>query len=111
MSDYAEFSACITSGINDGSIDATSVSPYFRFAECGVGQAYFDGSVYTMSDEAFTAFATDAAPCFQKYIDDGTVTKFELPYELSRPDCLEGKNWYNVNDTAYNDRVLQCATA
>ena len=32
-----------------------------------------------MSDEEFTAFATAAAPCFQKYVDDGTISAFELP--------------------------------
>ncbi|MEY2554787.1 MAG: hypothetical protein QOC57_2647 [Ilumatobacteraceae bacterium] len=109
LSDYTEFAGCITNGIDDGSIDATAVAPYFRFPECGVGESYFDGSVYTMSDEAFIAFATAAARCFQKYIDDGTISRFELPYELSKPDCLEGKNWYSVDDTAYNDRLFQCA--
>jgi hypothetical protein len=30
---------------------------------------------------------------------------------LSRPDCLEGKNWYNViDDNAYGTRVFECAT-
>ncbi len=109
--DYGAFSACITAGVNDGSIDATFVPPYFRFADCGVGEKYFDSSVYTMSDADFVAFATAAAPCFQKYVDDGTISRFELPYELSRPDCLEGKNWYMATDSAYNDRVSACANA
>ena len=44
-------------------------------------------------------------------LDDGTISEFELPYELSRPDCLEGKNWYNVTDTDYVNRVVDCATS
>jgi hypothetical protein len=86
------------------------VPPYYRFAECGVGQQYFDGSIYSMSVEEFTDFVTSAAPCFQQYVDDGTIFQFELPYELSRPDCLEGRNWYNVIEQDYNDRVFECAT-
>lgn len=107
---YPAFADCLSAGLDDGTIDASFVPPYYRFAECGVGQQYFDGSIYSMSDEEFTAFAVAAAPCFQKYVDDGTIFQFELPYELSRPDCLEGKNWYNESDQDYNDRVFECAT-
>ncbi len=110
-SGYAAFSACVTAGINDGSIDATFLPPYYRFADCGVGEKYFDSSVYSMSDAEFIGFAKAAAPCFQKYVDDGTIARFELPYELSRPDCLEGKNWYMATDSTYNDRVSACANA
>jgi len=110
QTDYSAYSACLASGIDDGSIDPTFVAPYYRFDECGVGEKYFNGDVYSMSDEEFTAFAAAAAPCFQKYVADGTISQFELPYELSRPDCLEGKNWYNVTDQDYTDRVFECAS-
>ncbi|MEP7113387.1 MAG: hypothetical protein ABI862_08990, partial [Ilumatobacteraceae bacterium] len=86
--DYSAYSACVVAGIEDGSIDPTFVAPYYRFAECGVGEQYWNGDVYGMSDEAFTAFATAAAPCFRKHVSEGTISEFELPYELSRPDCL-----------------------
>jgi hypothetical protein len=109
--DYAAFSACVTSGINDGSIDATMVPAQFRFADCGVGDKYYSGSVYAMSDTDFMAFATAAAPCFKKYVDNGTVSGFELPYELYRPDCLEGKNWYTATDSAYFERLGTCISA
>jgi hypothetical protein len=109
--EYAGYSACLLAGIEDGSIDPSFVAPYYRFDECGAGELYWSGDVYGLSDEEFTAFAVGAAPCFQKYIDDGTISEFELPYELSRPDCLEGKNWYNVSDTDYTDRVFECVTA
>ena len=108
--EYAAFSACITAGIDDGSIDSSFVAPYYRFADCGVGEMYFNGDIYSLSDDEFTTFAMGAAPCFQPYVADGTISEFELPYELSRPDCLEGRNWYNVTDTDYTDRVLQCVT-
>ena len=108
--EYAAFSACVTAGIGDGSIDASFVAPYYRLADCGVGEMYFTGDIYNLSDEEFTTFAVGAAPCFQSHVADGTVSEFELPYELSRPDCLEGKNWYNVTDTDYTDRVFECVT-
>jgi hypothetical protein len=110
-STFEGYSGCLLAGIEDGSIDPTFVAPYIRFADCGVGELYWSGTVYSMSDEEFTAFATDAAPCFQQYVADGTISAFELPYELSRPDCLEGRNWYNVSDDdGYSNRVFDCAT-
>ena len=111
QTDYAGYSACVSAGLDDGSIDPTFVAPYYRFPECGVGEKYWTGEVYSMSDEDFIAFGTAAAPCFQKYVDDGTIFEFELPYELSHPDCLEGKNWYNVTDQDYTERVFECATS
>jgi hypothetical protein len=107
---YSAYSACVTAGIDDGSIDPASVAPYYRFAECGAGELYFYGDVYAMEDPAFTAFAVGVAPCFQKHIADGTLSSYELPYELSRPDCLEGRNWYNVTDSDYMNRVFECAS-
>ena len=108
--DYAGYSACLAAGIDDGSIDPLYVAAYYRFEECGVGELYWSGDVYSLSDEDFTAFAMDAAPCFQKYVADGTISEFELPYELSRPECLEGRNWYNVTDLDYTDRVFECVS-
>jgi len=110
QSDYAGYAACIAAGVADGSIDPEILPPYDRFAECGVGEQYWNGSVYGMTDEDFTAFATANAPCFQKYVDDGTISAFELPFELARPDCLEGKNWYNVSDADYVNRVIACTS-
>jgi hypothetical protein len=109
--EYQAYASCIKAGLDDGSIDPASVAPYFRFDECGVGERYWNGDVYSMSDEEFTAFATGAAPCFQQKVADGTITEFELPYELLRPDCLEGRNWYNVADQDYMDRVFSCTTS
>jgi hypothetical protein len=106
--DYDTFQSCVTAGLQDGSIADSEVSAYFRFPDCGVGKTYFNGDVYGMSDTEFIAFANSAAPCFNKYVDAGKVDKYELPYELYRPDCLEGKNWYNVSDTTYSDRVYAC---
>jgi hypothetical protein len=108
---FEGYSACLLAGIDDGTIDPVFVAPYYRFTECGVGEQYYTGEVYGMSDEEFTAFATAAAPCFQQYTSDGTLSAFELPYELSRPDCLEGKNWYNETDEDYSTRVFECATS
>lgn len=110
--EYAAYSECVVTGMQDGSIDPSFVVPYDRFPECGAGEAYWTADVYDMSDEEFTAFATAAAPCFQQYIADGTISEFDLPYELSTPECLEGLNWYNNStDEDYSDRVFACATS
>jgi hypothetical protein len=109
--DYAVFSSCLTAGIDNGSIDPTLVAPYYRFAECGAGEPYWTGDIYSMLDDEFVAFGTVVAPCFQKYVADGTISEFELPYELSHPECLEGKNWYNVTDADYTQRVFECVTS
>ncbi|MEP7202322.1 MAG: hypothetical protein ABI894_06925 [Ilumatobacteraceae bacterium] len=109
--EFSAYSSCIAAGIDDGSIDPTFVAAYYRFDECGVGELYWNGEVYSLGDSDFTAMATEAAPCFQKYVADGTISEFELPYELSRPDCLEGRNWYNVTDPDYTDRVFECASS
>ena len=87
------------------------VAAYYRFDECGVGEMYWTGEVYSLSDEEFTAFATAAAPCFQKYVADGTISEFELPYELSRPDCLEGATGTTSTEQDYTDRVFECAVS
>ena len=108
--EYSDYSACLAAGIDDGSIDPIYVAPYYRFDECGIGELYWTGDVYSLSDEDFTAMATDAAPCFQSHVADGSISEFELPYELSRPECLEGRNWYNVTDQGYTDRVFECAS-
>jgi hypothetical protein len=108
--DYDTLASCLDAGIADGSIEPTSVAPYFRFQDCAAGESYWNGDVYNMTDEEFTAFATGVAPCFQQKVADGLITAFELPYELSRPDCLEGLNWYNSTDQAYMDRVFSCAS-
>ena len=69
---------------------------------------YFSGEVYSMSDEEFTAFAIGCRPVLPAVRRRWhRSTEFELPYELSRPDCLEGKNWYNIVDDAYTDRVFR----
>ena len=109
--DYTAYTDCLRAGLADGSIDPAFVAPYFRFPECGVGEAYWSADVYTMSDADFTAMATAAAPCFQKHVADGTVSAVDLPYELYRPECLEGKNWYNVSDDDYTGRVFACVAA
>ena len=63
-----------------------------------------------MTDAEFTAAIATAAPCFQALVTDGTLDEFDLPLELSDPECLEGRNWYDAaDDDAYFDRLMECA--
>ena len=68
--------------------------------------------MYSMSDEEFTAFANEAAPCFQQYVADGTISEFELPYELSPPGLPGGQELVQRRPKRTTaTRVFECATA
>ncbi len=105
--DFDAFSTCLASGIDDGTIDASFVAPYFRFPDCGVGEQYFDGSVYTMSDEEFTAFATNAAPCFQQYVDDGSVSAVRVAVS----SCRDQTAWRARTGTTSSTRPTTIASS
>jgi hypothetical protein len=108
MMDAAEALSCIQTGLADGSIDPSLVPVTMRFPECGVSEVYWN-DVYSMTDEEFTAMAEAASPCFLDLIATGAVDSYEVPYELLAPQCMEGRNWYTTDESAYNERVFQCA--
>ena len=110
---YSEFEAaaaltCMRDGIAAGTIDPTFVPATFRFPECGVSEAYWDG-MYEMADAEFVALIEAAAPCFRALVDAGTIESWDVPDELFAPGCLEGRNWYSTDDEAYTERFFECA--
>ena len=110
-SDAATAVQCFQDGIAAGVIDETIVSIELRFPECNAADVYWNGEIYSLSDEEFTAFVTEVAPCFQQKVADGLVDYFWLPTEMWAPECLEGKNWYSSSDSDYTTRVFECAGA
>jgi hypothetical protein len=54
-------------GIDDGTIDPTFVAPYYRFEECGVGEKYYSGVVYSRATRS-SRRSPQRPPCFQKYV-------------------------------------------
>ncbi len=111
LTDVAEAVQCFQDGIAAGVIDETIVSVELRFPECNAADVYWNGDIYTLSDEDFTAFVTEVAPCFQQKVADGLVDYYWLAPELWAPECLEGKNWYTASDSDYTTRVFECSAA
>ena len=102
--------ACYDALVATGELAPSAVPVYLRADECGLAEGYWDGSYYTLSDADFTAAVAGAAPCFQSLVAAGTLADFDLPLELSHPECLEGRNWYEASDDEeYVDRIIACA--
>lgn len=101
---------CFDALLATGEISPSSVPVYLRADECGLAGPFWTGDYYSLSDAEFTAAVAEAAPCFQGLVADGTLDEFDLPLELSNPECLEDRNWYGANDDdEYFDRVFECA--
>ena len=100
---------CFQALVEDDSIDAQEVPLYLRFPECGLAELCWSGDYFSMPDDEFVAAATDAAPCFQALVTAGELEDCELPLELAAPECLDGRNFYNVDDDEYFQAVSECA--
>lgn len=101
---------CYDAALQQGDIEPSSVPIYLRVPECGMAEPFWEGGLFSLSDAEFMALVEEAAPCFQARVADGTIDEFELPIELSHPQCLEDRNWYTVSDDeGYLDRVFECA--
>ena len=101
---------CYDALVQTGEISPSTVPVFLRAPECGLSDLYWSGELYSLSDAEFIAAVETAAPCFQALVADGTLGEFDLPLELSHPQCLEGRNWYAASDDeTYFDRVLDCA--
>lgn len=107
--DAAAGVACLNAGVAAGTIDPMFVQPHFRFAECGVAEAYWS-DIYSMSDAEFVALVEGASPCFLDLVASGQVEAWEVASELLAPQCLEGKNWYTTYEEDYNDRFYECTS-
>ena len=100
---------CFQALVEEGTIEAQDVPLYLRFPECGLAELWWSGDYFSMPDAEFVAVATEAAPCFQALVDGRRARGLELPLELAAPECLEGRNWYNVDDDEYFEAINECA--
>ena len=113
---YAEFdatsaAACFQDLLDAGAIDELSFPLFLQYPECGLADVSWSGEYYSLPDAEFIALVEETAPCFRALVDSGELDEYELPLEMSRPDCLEGRNWYAVvDDEAYFDTLDECAT-
>jgi len=111
--DAQEAADCFGRLIESGDLDPVGVEVYMRHPECGLAEAFWAGEYYRLPDAEFMALVEQAAPCFQQLVQDGELTAGDLPYELSHPECLEGRNWYlalaDDEDNTYFERLTACA--
>lgn len=111
--DPQEAADCFDRLIESGDVDPVSVDVYMRHPECGLAEAFWSGEYYSLPDARFMALVEEAAPCFQSLVREGGLTEGDLPYELSHPQCQEGRNWYRVlasdEDDSYFNRMTACA--
>ena len=111
---WAESSAdaaidCFQALVDDGTIEAQLLPPYLRYPECGLAELWWSGEYFGMPDDEFVATVTEAAPCFQAHVTAGELEDWELPIELAAPECLQGRNYYNVDGDEYAEAVNECA--
>ena len=68
--------------------------------------------ICAVAPEEFIAAAEAARPCFLDLVEQGEVSEYELPTEISHLECFEGRNWYNVfDDPDYDERYFACLDA
>jgi hypothetical protein len=104
-----EATACFNEHIATGEIDSTYIPVALRFPECGYAEVSWTGTLYSMSDADFIATVEAARPCFLALVQSGQLTEAELPTEIAKLECFEGRNWYNVfDDPAYDERYYAC---
>jgi hypothetical protein len=104
-----EATACFNEHIATGEIDSSYIPVALRFPECGYAEVSWTGALYSMSDADFIATVEAARPCFLALVQSGQLTAAELPTEIAKLECFEGRNWYNVfNDPAYDERYYAC---
>jgi hypothetical protein len=107
----ADASACFQQFVDIGEIDASYIPVVLRFPECGYADLSWSGDLYSMGDAEFVAAADAARPCFVALLEAETVEEYELPYEMTKPECFEGRNWYaTFDDEAYDARFQACVS-
>jgi hypothetical protein len=103
-----EASACFDRVIAAGQADEWVRPTSLMAPECGLTTILWEGGVYTLSDEEFTATMSAARPCYEQLVADG-FDEWAVPYEVASLDCFEGRNPHQVIDEDYTDRVFECA--
>jgi hypothetical protein len=105
-----EAGACFRELIDAGKIEASVAPIYVLYPECGLAEVYWSGEYTSLPDAEFVALVEETAPCFQRLVRTGELTRADLPLELSNPECLNGRNWFTaIEDEEFSDAVFDCA--
>ncbi|HWM18550.1 MAG TPA: hypothetical protein VNO51_02605 [Ilumatobacteraceae bacterium] len=106
--DATEASACFQEVVAAGEAQAWEAPLEMLHPECGVAEAYWTG--FTMTDAEFFAIIDAARPCFLALVTSGELLESDLPIEYRKPECFEGRNWYQVfGEPEYDERVATCS--
>jgi hypothetical protein len=110
MPDANDASTCFQEAMAADGVHPVGAPVEMLYPECGVAEAYW--SNYAMTDEAFFALIDAARPCFLALVESGELQDYELPIVYTKPECFEGRNWYQVfDDPDYDARVAACSAS
>ena len=108
--DATEASVCFQDAIASGEAQTWEAPLEMLYPECGVAEAYW--SSFAMTDAAFFEIIDAARPCFLALVASGELQELDLPIEYRKPECFEGRNWYQVfDDPEYDERVSACSAS
>lgn len=106
--DANEASTCFQEMVNAGEADGAVVPVEMLYPECGVAADYWTN--FQMPDDVFFQLIDAARPCFLALVASGELQESDLPIVYTKPECFEGRNWYQVfDDPEYDERVAACA--
>ncbi|MGH9134591.1 MAG: hypothetical protein ACRDZZ_11680 [Ilumatobacteraceae bacterium] len=108
--DPGEASTCFQDVVNSGEVEFWQAPIEMLHPECGAADAYW--TFFEMTDADFFAVIDAARPCFLALVESGVYEEGDLPIEYTRPECFEGRNWYQVSDDPeYDQRVIDCSNS
>lgn len=109
--DAAAAVECFQSLLTSGDIAPAEVPYPMRFPECGFAEAWWQGDLYSMSDEEFTATISGVRECFFDLLEQGLIEPWELGQEITHFECFEGRNYYNTfDDPGFDQRWSECVS-
>ncbi len=107
--DATAATSCFQELFDAGTIEEIDFPLFLQYAECGLAEISWSGEYYTLPDDEFIALVEETAPCFRGLVESGELEDWELPLEMVRPECLDGRNWYAVtDDDEYFDSLDEC---
>jgi hypothetical protein len=110
--DANQASTCFQNVVLSGGASSLDVPVEMLHPECGVAEAYWSNPRFNMTDVAFFELIDAARPCFLALVASGELNETDLPTEYTKPECYEGRNWYQVlDDPEYDQRVSDCASS
>ncbi len=109
--DAAAAVECFQSLLRSGEISPAEVPYPMRFPECGYTTTFWQGDLYSMSDEEFTATISGVRECFLDLLQQGLIEPWELGQEITHFECFEGRNYYSTfDDPGFDQRWSECVS-